>query len=478
MPFALRKISRKVDSYSPPRWIVPALVTVGVLALAALFGGIASPEVLGGVLVVFMIVVLVEKPEIGPVFLICAAYLVPLEVAVSSSISANAVIMLLPVLFVIWGLQQLRVRGKRFYWSRTYAPLLVFLLIAFIAWLAGNASWKVFFPKPGNLLLVQLGQWSIYVLAVIAYILAAHQTVNGLKWMTAAFLGLGVLALVGRYGGPFGALINPWLKPYAVSNGSFFVWITTLAAGQALFNRNLRSSWRIALFILAVAVPILGFWQNTDWASSWLPPLLALAILLWLRSRFVSVSFLVVLLLIFALFSGVLLGMYDWKAEREMSIGGRFILWESVLSLSAQQPLLGLGLTTYRQYFQFIPLLTEVGRWWEPNINSHNLYIDLFAQMGVVGLLVFGWVVYEIGLLGWRLRSRFNEDFEAGYVASALVGLGSMLFASAIVEWLLPFIYNVGFPGFRFSVMSWLFLGGLVALECSTQVPNSSEAAA
>ncbi|MCB0256668.1 MAG: O-antigen ligase family protein, partial [Anaerolineae bacterium] len=292
-----------------------------------------------------------------------------------------------------------------------------------------------------------------------------HQTLNTLKWVTAVFLGLGILALIGRYGGPVNALVNPWLKPYAVSNGSFFVWMTALAAGQALFNQGLKRSWRIALFALAAAVPILGFWQNTDWASSWLPPLLALIIVLWLRSRFVSISFFFALILILALFSGVILGSYDWQAEREISVGGRFILWESVLGLSAQHPVLGLGLTTYRQYFQFIPLLTEAGRWWRPNVNSHNLYIDLFAQMGIVGLAVFGWAVFEIGRLGWRLQQRCSGDFAAGYVASALAGLIAMLVASAIVEWLLPFVYNVGFPGMRFSVMSWLFLGGLASLD-------------
>jgi hypothetical protein len=32
-------------------------------------------------------------------------------------------------------------------------------------------------------------------------------------------------------------------------------------------------------------------------------------------------------------------------------------------------------------------------------------------------------------------------------------------------DWILPFVYNIGFPGFQASVLLWMFLGGLVALE-------------
>jgi hypothetical protein len=41
-------------------------------------------------------------------------------------------------------------------------------------------------------------------------------------------------------------------------------------------------------------------------------------------------------------------------------------------------------------------------------------------------------------------------------------------------DWVLPFVYNVGFGGFRASVLGWLFMGGLVALEQMTaaQTPN------
>ena len=46
-----------------------------------------------------------------------------------------------------------------------------------------------------------------------------------------------------------------------------------------------------------------------------------------------------------------------------------------------------------------------------------------------------------------------------------LGGLVGMLFSGMLGDWFLPFVYNVGLHGMRASLLGWLFLGGLVALE-------------
>jgi hypothetical protein len=30
---------------------------------------------------------------------------------------------------------------------------------------------------------------------------------------------------------------------------------------------------------------------------------------------------------------------------------------------------------------------------------------------------------------------------------------------------MLPFVYNIGLPGFRASILPWIFMGGVIALE-------------
>jgi len=51
------------------------------------------------------------------------------------------------------------------------------------------------------------------------------------------------------------------------------------------------------------------------------------------------------------------------------------------------------------------------------------------------------------------------------YVYAVLGGLAGTLVAALLVDWVLPFVYNIGMNGFRGSMLAWIFMGGLVSLE-------------
>ena len=107
--------------------------------------------------------------------------------------------------------------------------------------------------------------------------------------------------------------------------------------------------------------------------------------------------------------------------------------------------------------------------------NSHNQYVDLLLQTGILGLACFLWFAWEVGWLGWRLRTQVPPGFAQAYVYGALGGLVGTLTAGMLGDWVLPFVYNVGLDGFRDSVIAWIFLGGLVTLE--QMKPENSELA-
>ena len=46
------------------------------------------------------------------------------------------------------------------------------------------------------------------------------------------------------------------------------------------------------------------------------------------------------------------------------------------------------------------------------------------------------------------------------------------LVAASLGDWLIPFVYNVGLRGMRASILAWIFLGGLAAIE---QIVKRSE---
>jgi hypothetical protein len=132
-----------------------------------------------------------------------------------------------------------------------------------------------------------------------------------------------------------------------------------------------------------------------------------------------------------------------------------------VIEISRVSPLFGLGFSNYYWYTPLFPI-----RGWSVNFNSHSQFIDLIAQVGVLGLICFLWIFFEMLRLSWRLlQNKLLTGFTKAYVYSVFAGIIATLVAAFLGDWVLPFIYNVGLTGFRASILPWIFMGGLVAIE-------------
>ncbi len=134
--------------------------------------------------------------------------------------------------------------------------------------------------------------------------------------------------------------------------------------------------------------------------------------------------------------------------------------WREVIKLVPTSPIIGFGPANY---YWYTPRLDLLG--FHFSFDSHSQYLDLLLQTGILGLGCFLWFAGEAGRLGWRLRRMTPEGFTRAYVYGALGGLAGTLAAGVLVDWVIPFVYNIGLAGFRSSVLAWLFLGGLVAVE-------------
>jgi hypothetical protein len=80
-------------------------------------------------------------------------------------------------------------------------------------------------------------------------------------------------------------------------------------------------------------------------------------------------------------------------------------------------------------------------------------------------MALFLWFMAELGKLGWRLSHRYRDGFLGGYINGMLAAWGGSMVLMMFADWVLPFVYNIGFPGFQASALVWLFLGGLVAVD-------------
>jgi O-antigen ligase len=231
-----------------------------------------------------------------------------------------------------------------------------------------------------------------------------------------------------------------------------------LTSSQLLINRQLSNRWKSGLSVLLLATLYVSLAQAISWKSGWLPGVVSLIVIMWFaapRFRFLAFPLgILALAFNFTGLSNLVVGGEDY------SIMTRLDAWRIILEIVKVNPILGLGISNYYWYTSLFPILG-----YRVSFNSHNNYIDIFAQTGIVGLGCFLWFLWEVGRLGWRLKDRVPEGFAKAYVIGALGGLAGTVVTGMLGDWILPFVYNVGLVGFRSSVLGWLFLGGLVVLE-------------
>jgi O-antigen ligase len=455
------------------RWLIPALV----LLLAPAIGYGASPNngrllLLGllGLSGAFVLVqMLLRWPGLGFVLLIPANMLVPFTIGTGTQTSVNATILLILLLLGLW-LYELWQRGEglRLYRSATIPPLALLIVVTILALLAGQLPWLQTEQAP---LAAQIGGLAVFVLSAAAYLLAVHQyrELRWLEWTVWLLIALGTIYVgfrvipgMFRHSGRF--------YQWGSVSSQFWTWFVALTFSQALLNQKLRREWRaVLLAILAVTLYSI-LWQTGDWMSGWIPPVIAMVAIVALR--WWQSSFLLVIGGVVGL--PVLLAMLI--ATDAYSYETRIDAWLVLLDLIRINPILGLGPANY---YYYTPLFGIRGYYVQ--FNSHNQYFDMLLQTGVLGLACLLWFFAAVARAGWRLRLEVPDGFAYAYVYGALGGLAATAASGFLGDWILPFVYNVGIVGMRSSILGWLFLGGLIAIErmiASGALPRRVEAEA
>ncbi len=455
------------------RYIIIAAVLLG----AVILGRRPSLLWIGLIFGIGVVMVLLKKPLLGLFLLIAVALLGPLDIPTGTEVNLNLASLLIPLLFVIWLLTQMNRHDIRLVASPTTKPLILFLILVIISIFVGNVIWDPTVPHRDNFILVQFGQWGIWAFSAAAFWLVGNfiKQEEWLRRLTATFLLLGgVLAIIRVL--PGGSRIIDAVATDAIARAPFWMILTALAAGQLMFNQALSTRWRIFLTVSLAAVLAYSFFSDQqERTSNWVSVMVVIGVLLWLRLpklRWIAVS---VVALLSA--SGVLLpAVYTFAggdAKWTESGASRGVLIGRVLEDSMRNPITGIGPAAYRWYGMTRPLGYD-GAWWvQPLVNSHNNYVDLFSQTGIIGLAVFLWFMFELLRVGRKLRAHYTDGFVGGYVASMLGAWFSIMVIMALADWFLPFVYNIGFHGFQASVLVWMFFGGLLFYEGLGQQPTA-----
>jgi hypothetical protein len=449
-----------------------SITIIFILGLAWVLGSRASFRLAAMTLFVvggpILLIILLRRVELGILAVIPTSFFIRWEIGTGTNVSLNFTILLLAGLIGVWLFRQIAiVREFRLVPSVVNVPAIAFLVAVTVSLIAGNINW-ILTARERASLPAQFGAWLLYTIP-IGWILWSINNVNELRLIrlsTLTFLAFGSIGIIG-YAVPSLSRILNLFAPRS-TEAMFWTWIVSIAFGQFLFNRGLSTRVRLLLALLVIFT-FSAAWLHgrKEWVSGWLPGLVSVWVILWL---------------------------YSWKAGTVSTIVGGFLLILNYMALRANivtdtqqysalsryatlpimyelikaSPLLGLGPANYYHYTVLYPLLG-----WYVKFNSHNNYIDIIAQTGLVGFAIFGWLIASIGFIGIRLYKKISDItqkdkddyFSLGLVGAALGGIAGMLVSGILGDWFLPFLYNIGFPGFRSSVYAWLFIGGLLALE-------------
>lgn len=422
-------LSKRLD----PWWIVPlAALPVGLLAF----------------------IQLLRHWEWMPALVLLLAAFVPIDVPTGTGSRLTDGFLLTLLFCLLWGLRMMVERRRR--WERTWLnlPLVIFFIINY--WSVG---WSLAFRDvlvyaPPTFFVVQLASATVNVMLPGAFLLAANflRTWRQLQWFTGIMLAAGAVGLVQRYD-----LLN---LPVNVG-GLFNLWVVALAAGLALFWTGLTRGRRLILGALAGAYLIWGVFLHISWLAGWLPAVVAIGVLLFMRSK--RLWLLVVLAIVVAAAFNLDYVDNTFNSENSESGGTRLAAWETNWEVTGQHLLFGTGPAGYAAYYMsYFP---------ERGMATHNNYIDIIAQYGLFGtaayLVFFGGLV----VLGYRLcaRLRGRQDFAEALANAVFAGLIACVVAMGFGDWLLPFAYTQTIGSFDYEVYSWLFLGTLLVIDRLTR---------
>ena len=402
---------------------------------------------------------LLNSPQIGIIFLTVASLIVPFSIGTGTQTSINVTIILLALLIMLWLVKMLVEKRKiQFYPSKTLLPSLLFSVMVIISFLFGQLSW---FGVSSASLIAQIGGLMIFLLSIGAFLLSSN-LISEVKWLhrlTFIFLLASLIHIIIRIIPSVGRLIYP-IIPRGASGSLFWVWLVALGFSQAVLNKKLNIVIRTLLLILVTSVFYVNFFIGRAWISGWFPPLITIITILFIyKPRFSIIVFFIIGLVGLSQFGNI--QEMIMVGDNTYSLITRIEAWKILIEIVKVNPVFGLGPANYYWYSALVPILG----YYVP-FNSHNNYIDLVAQNGLIGLICLVWLFFEIWRLGWKLRFIIPAgSFTQAYVYGVLGGLMGMLVAGFLGDWVIPFVYNLGFEGFRASVLGWIFLGGLVAVE-------------
>ncbi len=440
------------------------LPVVGLLAVEV-SSRVSPLLVLAALIVPFGILAVIKRLELGLVAMLLAGVFVRFRIPTGTASEIVISLMICVGCIALW-ITHMLVEKKRLALkpAATNVPLLAFMATVVVSWAWSRAFCDMLVHEAGHPL-VSVAAGLVMVLLPGCFLLVANN-VRSVLWLQVLvwiLLGEGLVILFFDLAPTFGVGAIRALDTLLFTNGFIHInshgllsmWCLSFALAMALFNRRLNWLWKSLLFAYVAAWVYWGFFERLSWLSGWVPVFAAVAVLAFLRSRWLFVALLVVIV--------VGAGGYYWRTQfqEESQISGvtRLSAYEVNWRVTGKHLLFGTGPAGYASYYMsYFP--TE-------GMASHSNYIDIIAQTGIVGSFFILWffAAQAWGSYKLWLKLRGRGDFAESLSAAVLAGTAGCVIAMALGDWLVPFAYTQGIIGFDLAMFNWFFMGSLWALN-------------
>lgn len=329
---------------------------------------------------------------------------------------------------------------KHFFSTPLSKPLLLFLLIALVS-MFKIVSLRSAFNMLGTILEVYLGFFLAY------YIFKNKSIEFNQKILSFFFLGGVIVSLSGIYAR---------------------VFLNLERTGSLTSNANLYGIYMLFLVILAFALFFQKEYKYKKWAcflvplfsynliyslsrSAFLGTIIALLFFLLFKNKKVLLLFLLILsispFILPAPLLGRIEGTYQSFINREDQ---RIYIWKNAYEQFKERKIFGVGIGQYREHYQ----IYENAPSQRTFNHAHNLILQIMAELGLVGLLTFLYMLFLIIKLTYR-KLPFNNDFK---------GVLELSLASLFVGFFVQAQFEFSLIGSAISFLIGIFLAWYLAL--------------
>jgi O-antigen ligase len=214
--------------------------------------------------------------------------------------------------------------------------------------------------------------------------------------------------------------------------GYLFSMSIPLAVGLAVSKKG----WRRGVSILSGGIQLCGL-ALTYSRGAWIGGITALLFFAVAQKNWKAIfGFLIGLLLVFAIAAPIrnrLLTLRNPQAD--IAMNERMQVMQDAVRLGEEHPVLGIGYGRGRLKEALRPIYRGTVNESNPIWHAHNVYVELFAETGILGLGVFLWL---LGRGGFEILRQAHSETKgrrtllyslgAAWIAAAVTGFGDVPF--------------------------------------------------